>query len=592
MCGIIGYYGLQGAQKKLLEGLKKLEYRGYDSAGIALAQEQEPIVLRAVGTVEQLETVMPQELDARIGIGHTRWATHGAVTKENAHPHQSKNKQFLVVHNGIIENHATLRAELEKNGFTFSSETDTEVIAHLIEFFYEQDLLEAVKKTLSKIEGAYAIVVLDNNSQTLIAAKIGSPLMVGITKEEYFVSSDPAAFVQYTQQSIILEDEQLVIINNEGLSLQDFQGFNVDIETTSIPYGIEAIQKDGYEHFMLKEIYEQASAIKNCFAGKIRDFNTINIPKKEYDKISFLGCGTSYYAGLVAQYFFEKNNKILSTAELSSEFRYKQPIIRAGDLIVALSQSGETADTLEALGLAQKHGANLCGLINTPGSSIARLCNQGMYLHAGPEISVASTKAFTTQITAALLLSAHLSNNQEYREHIRQELEQTPKKVQTFLEQQQLQKIAQEITDASCCLFIGRKQLYPVALEGALKLQEVSYIPAQGFAAGELKHGPLALIEQATPVVCLLREDEIKEKTITSIQEAKSRGAKIILITDYEDEITKKIADHTIIVPKSSEETSPIHYVIPLQLLAYYVACTKQLDVDKPRNLAKAVTVE
>ncbi len=592
MCGIVGYFGEKNGVPIILQGLKRLEYRGYDSAGLAILKENSLDLVKTKGKVSEL-VALANGREGKIVIGHTRWSTHGEPNYINAHPHLSMDQSIAIVHNGIIENHSELKKELtEKHNFKFLSETDSEIIAQLIQFFYQGDFEEAFRKMLTKIEGAFGIVALHKNHQQIICARKGSPLVLGVNPNEIFIGSDPTPFLEYTKDVIYLNEKQMAIIDKNGYKIKDFNGFNIDVEIETVPYGIEAIQKQGFEHFMLKEIYEQPDTILNCFRGKINHIENISIKDNNPNRIVLIACGTSFYAALVGKYLIEKTTHIPVIVEQASEFRYRQPMIFTSDLIIALSQSGETADTLEAIRLCKKLHCNVAGIVNVTGSSIAKECNQGIYLHAGPEIGVASTKAFTSQIVALNLLNIFLNKNPYYRLEITEELKQLPEKVKEFLKEQKISSIAEEFKDSKYFLFLGRDINYPVALEGALKLKEISYNPAEGHPAGEMKHGPIALIDENTPVIVILTKDNVYDKVISNMHEVKARKGKIICICDEINEEIRKLSSHIIQVPKTRWEFSPIMNAIPIQLLAYYIAKFNNREIDQPRNLAKAVSVE
>ncbi|MAF99331.1 MAG: glutamine--fructose-6-phosphate transaminase (isomerizing) [Nanoarchaeota archaeon] len=591
MCGITGYFGLQNAVPILINGLQRLEYRGYDSAGIALLTDDIEVV-KTKGKVVQLKS-LAEGKQATIGIAHTRWATHGEPSPGNAHPHFSMDNSVAIVHNGIIENHSKLRKELkEKYNIEFSSETDSEVIAQLIQYFYEGDFEEAFRKMLTKIEGAFGIAAIHKNHKQIICARKGSPLVLGVGEHEVFIGSDPSPFLQYTKNVVYLNEKQMAVIDNSGYVIKNFDGYNVNVEIETVPFGIESIQKDGYEHFMLKEIHEQSKTIHDCFRGKIKFIESISINKENVKRIIFVACGTSYYSALVGKYILEKKCRIPVLVEHASEFRYREPMLFKTDLVIAVSQSGETADTLEAIRLAKRIGCSTAGIVNTTGSSIAKECGQGIYLHAGPEIGVASTKAFTSQIVAFILLSLYFSNDPYYQAEVTEELAQLPEKVKEFFQYQNVKSVAEKYTDAPYFLFMGRDIQYPVAMEGALKLKEISYIPAEGYPAGEMKHGPIALIDEKVPCVFIVNKDTLYDKVLSNMEEVRSRKGKIIVVCDEITEDLKRLADDIIVIPKVRWEFSPIITTIPLQLLAYHIAHSLGREIDQPRNLAKSVTVE
>ncbi len=592
MCGIVGYFGERSGVPIVLHGLKRLEYRGYDSAGLAIVKKNQIDIVKTKGKVNEL-IALANGKDATIAISHTRWATHGEPNYINAHPHTSMDNTIAIVHNGIIENHAELRKELqEKYNYTFRSQTDSEVIAHLIQFFYNGDFEQAFRKMLTKIEGAFGIVAIHKDHTQILCARKGSPLVLGVNGKEYFIASDPSPFLEYTKDVIYLNEKQMASIDESGYKIKDFSGLDINMEIETVPFGIEAIQKTGFEHFMLKEIYEQAETIKNCFRGKIRHIDNISIKKENVKRIIFVSCGTSYYASLVGKYIIEKTSHLPVMVEHASEFRYRQPMLYSTDLVIAVSQSGETADTLEAIRLAKKLGCSVAGIVNVTGSSIAKECSQGIYLHAGPEIGVASTKAFTSQIIAMTLLNMYVNKDPYYRANLIEELEQLPEKVQAFFKTQDVKSIAEKYKDAKYFMFIGRDINYPVAMEGALKLKEISYIPAEGYPAGEMKHGPIALIDENTPSVFLVTRDTVYEKVISNMEEVKSRRGKIICICNEITPEIERLSNDIILIPKVRWEFTPILNVLPLQLLAYHIANANGREIDQPRNLAKAVTVE
>ncbi len=592
MCGIVGYYGFQNGIPLVMKGLKRLEYRGYDSAGLAFKEAQLKVI-KNQGKINDLKNLINGE-SSNIVIGHTRWATHGVPNHINAHPHLSMDKSVAIVHNGIIENHSELKKELKtKYNYEFRSDTDSEVIAQLIQFFYEGNFEQAFRKMLSKIEGAFGIVAIHNNHKEIICARKGSPLVLGIGEKEYFIGSDPSPFLDHTKNVIYLDEKQMVIISDERYIIKDFNGYNLNKEIEEIPFGLESIQKQGYKHFMLKEIYEQPLTIKNCLRGKIRNINGISIKANDnIQRIVFIACGTSYHAALIGKYIIEKTSHLPVIVEHASEFRYRKPMLFPSDLVVAISQSGETADTLEALRLAKKIGCNVAGIVNVTGSMIAKECGCGIYLHAGPEIGVASTKAFTSQVVALNLLNMFLNKSPYYKSEMVDELRKLPGQVEDFLNNEQIKLIAEKYYKAKNFLFLGRDINYPVALEGSLKLKEISYIPSEGYPAGEMKHGPIALIDGNTPSIFILSKDEIYEKVISNMEEVRSRNGKIICICNEINEDIKRVADDIILVPKVCWELSPILNCIPLQLLAYYIADLNKKEIDQPRNLAKSCTVE
>ncbi len=613
MCGIVGYIGKKEAYPILVKGLKRLEYRGYDSAGVALLNEKGIEIYKKQGKVVQMERIIPAEHPkANLGIGHTRWATHGVPSDENSHPHYSQSKKIAIIHNGIIENYASIKSGLEKRGYTFKSDTDTEVLVNLIEevLIHEKvSIDEAVRIALNQVVGAYAIAVIEEgNHDQIIVAKKGSPLVIGIGEGEYYIASDATPFIEYTKQAVYLEEEELAILSlKDGLKLK-----NITNEV-KIPYvqelalELESIEKGGYEHFMLKEINEQPKSIFDTLRGRLLvDKGTIQLGgfneyEKKFlgaDRIIIVACGTSWHAGLVAEYLIEDLARIPVEVEYASEFRYRNPIITERDIVIPISQSGETADTLSAIKLAKEKGATIFGICNVVGSSIARESHSGAYTHAGPEIGVASTKAFTAQVTVFTLIALSLARKKgtitesKFRQLIR-ELDAMPSKVEETLKvDEQSKYIASIYKDVPNCLFLGRGINFPVALEGALKLKEISYIHAEGYPAAEMKHGPIALIDEEMPTVVVATKTEHYEKVVSNIQEIKARSGKIIAIVTQGDTVVSKIADHVIEVPDVDERLSPLLTTIPLQLMAYHIAVMRECNVDQPRNLAKSVTVE
>lgn len=615
MCGIVAYIGQQQAYPIIIKGLKRLEYRGYDSTGISLFDGTELHTVKTKGKVSDLESKFETQksISAQIGIGHTRWATHGIPNDLNAHPQASNSSNLVIVHNGIIENYASIKEELIQRGYTFSSDTDTEVLVNLIEDVQKKEkvkLGKAVQIALTQVIGAYAIVVFDRRKPNeLIAARLGSPLAIGIGKKEFFVASDATPFIEYTKNVIYLEEEHLAIIRCD----RDITIRKINNDKVIKPYveelqmSLENIQKGGYDHFMLKEIFEQPQAIRDTLRGRLLSnkgkitLSSLHEHENKFLKarrILIVACGTSWHAGLVAEYLLEKLTRIPVEVEYASEFRYRDPIIFQDDIIIAISQSGETADTLAAIKIAKELGAFVFGVCNVVGSSISRMTDTGCYTHAGPEIGVASTKAFTTQITVLSLLALHLGmvkgtlSRSEYQKHL-VELESIPDKVSEILKQEKLIKeVASSFTKTSNCIYLGRGYNFPVALEGALKLKEISYIHAEGYPAAEMKHGPIALIDDQMPVVVIATKKGHYDKVVSNIQEIKSRKGRIIAVVSEGDVRVKELADYCIEVPESLECFTPILTTIPLQLLSYYIAVQRGCNVDQPRNLAKSVTVE
>ncbi len=612
MCGIVGYIGERKALPILINGLKRLEYRGYDSAGIAVHDGENLHIYKKKGKVADLEKeVADKNITGNIGIGHTRWATHGEPNDVNAHPHVSQNGLFVLIHNGIIENYKQLRSFLEEKGYQFKSETDTEVLVNLIEYMYlegETSAEMAVRLALSEVIGAYAIVVISTNEpDKLIAARKSSPLVIGLGKGEYFLASDATPIVEYTKQVVYLDNDNIAILKKDEFILKNLDNKKLSPIIQNIDFSLAAIEKNGYDHFMLKEIFEQPDAIHDTMRGRVSTDGTmvrLGGIMDVMDKIQaanrfvIVGCGTSWHAGLVGEYLIENLARIPVEVEYGSEFRYRNPIINKDDIVIAISQSGETADTLAAVELAKQKGATVLGICNVVGSSIARETHAGVYTHAGPEIGVASTKAFTAQVTVLTMLSLMLSQERgtlpfsEFK-HLLQELQDIPEKIARMLDQNEyIRDLADMYKDSTNFLYLGRGYLYPVALEGALKLKEISYIHAEGYPAAEMKHGPIALIDENMPVVFLATQDKIYEKVLSNIEEVKSRGGRVIAIATEGDETVRKMVDHIIEVPRVPEPLAPLVTVIPLQLLAYHAAVLRGNDVDQPRNLAKSVTVE
>ena len=613
MCGIVAYLGQQNAYEIIIKGLQRLEYRGYDSAGIALHQKGDIHVFKQKGKVKDLQDfIADKNTSSSLGIGHTRWATHGLPNNTNAHPHQSGNKQISLVHNGIIENYAILKQELEQRGHHFLSETDTEVVVHLIEDIQEKSklsLFEAVRVALSEVVGAYAIVVIDKaNPNQLIAARKSSPLVIGIGEDEYFLASDATPIVEYTKNVIYLDDDEIALIDlNKGLTLKTISNEIKTPYVQELEMQLEALEKGGYEHFMLKEIYEQPQSILDSMRGRINITKSLvglggikNYEEKllNANRLIFVACGTSWHAGLVGEYLFEEIARIPVEVEYASEFRYRNPIINENDVVIAISQSGETADTLAAIKIAKERKATIIGICNVVGSSISRETDCGSYTHAGPEIGVASTKAFTAQVTILTLMAMMIGKrkgtiNAEKFNRLVVEMNSIPEKLRSVLKQDKLiEKIAKIYHQSTNALYLGRGINFPLALEGALKLKEISYIHAEGYPAAEMKHGPIALIDEEMPVFVIATKDSSYEKIVSNIQEVKARKGKIIAIVSEGDTEVKKIADHYIEIPKCDELLVPLLATVPLQLLSYHIAVMRGCNVDQPRNLAKSVTVE
>jgi glucosamine--fructose-6-phosphate aminotransferase (isomerizing) len=615
MCGIVGYIGHRDAKSVIIKGLRRLEYRGYDSAGIALFDGKNVKVTKTKGKVDDLEAKLKTEKNNKgtIGIGHTRWATHGIPNDINSHPHYSNSGNLVIIHNGIIENYASIKKELENKGFTFKSDTDTEVLINLIEYIQQKGnymLGKAVQIALNEVVGAYAIAVFDiTKPNEVIAARLGSPLAIGVGNDEFFIASDASPFIEYTNNAVYLEDEEMAVIRlhkeTRYRKIKDDSLFDPYLQELKL--NLEEIEKGGYDHFMIKEIFEQPRAILDTYRGRLNVNKGIikmagvedHIDKfLNAQKITIVACGTSWHAGLVAEYIFEDLARIPVEVEYASEFRYRNPVIGNKDVVIAISQSGETADTLAAIKLAKNNGAFVFGICNVVGSSISRETDSGAYTHAGPEIGVASTKAFTTQITSLVLIALRLAkqkgtiSNSLFKQYL-VELETIPGKIEKVLDNNDLSlEIAKIYKNSKNFLYLGRGFNFPVALEGALKLKEISYIHAEGYPAAEMKHGPIALIDENMPIVVIATKFEHYDKIVSNIQEIKSRKGKIIALVTEGDDQVKNIADHYIEVPSSLELLSPLLTTIPLQLLSYHIAVLLDKNVDQPRNLAKSVTVE
>jgi glucosamine--fructose-6-phosphate aminotransferase (isomerizing) len=606
MCGIVAYIGKKEAYPILIKGLTRLEYRGYDSAGVAMIDDQGELnVYKRKGKVSDLEAFTSgKNLNGNIGIGHTRWATHGEPNDVNSHPHYSQSKNLVMIHNGIIENYAAIKERLTKRGHTFESQTDTEVLIHLIEDIQLHEGVKmgyAVQAALKQVIGAYAIAVLDKNDpNTIVAAKKGSPMVIGIGNEEFFIASDASPIIEYTKNVVYLEDEQVAIIRRgQELKIRNLKDKEITPYVQELTVELESIEKGGYDHFMLKEIYEQPRSVLDSMRGRLRaDIGEVRMGgivehEKKFEKakrIVFIACGTSCHAGLVAEYLFE--------VEYASEFRYRNPIIYEDDIVIAISQSGETADTLAAVELAKSKGATVLGICNVVGSSIARATHGGSYTHAGPEIGVASTKAFTAQVTVLTLMALHMGKvrgtltESRYRQLL-YEMEAIPSKIEEVLKlNDKLREIAYMYKDSRNALYLGRGVSFPVALEGALKLKEISYIHAEGYPAAEMKHGPIALIDEEMPVFVIATKGANYEKVVSNIQEVKARKGKIVAVVTSGDTEVKAMADYAIEIPETDEFLIPLIAVIPLQLLSYHIAVMRGCNVDQPRNLAKSVTVE
>ena len=598
MCGVVGYIGKRQALPILIDGLKRLEYRGYDSAGICIKNSAGFFVKKKQGKVQELVDQLPAEVLGNMGIAHTRWATHGEPSELNAHPHLDCKCQIAVVHNGIFENYNSLKEILEKEGHKIISKTDTEIMAHLVEKFYEGDIEQAVSRALALIEGAYGLLVIDIKSEKIIAVKKSAPLVLGLGEGEMFVASVVPALLNYTKKVVYLDDGEMAVITKDGYKILNIDGKVIDKEVHKVLLTVDQIEKRGFKHFMLKEIFEQPEAIENTLRGRIKDGKvkiSIDIDFSTINRLIITACGTSWHSALIGKYIIEKIAGIPVEVDYASEFRYRDPIIKPGDLLVAISQSGETADTLAALREAKQKGAKTLGIVNVVGSSIAREVDSGIYLHAGPEIGVASTKAFTCQVTALILLALHIkqTRGEALDSAILKDLVGLPQKIREVLKQSdEIRTLAEKFKDSTNFLYLGRNMNFPVALEGALKLKEISYIHAEGYPAAEMKHGPIALIDEYMPVVFICPKDSTYAKILSNMQVVKARGGNIIAIVNEDDEEIKAPAKYIIKVPKTIDELSPIINTIPLQLLAYHIADLKGLNVDKPRNLAKSVTVE
>ncbi len=612
MCGIIGYVGPREAYPVLMKGLKRMEYRGYDSTGVSIIQNNNLIVHKKKGRVAELEDLLVGvNMGGKIGIGHTRWATHGEPSDRNAHPHVSNSGSFSMIHNGIIENYAHLKTELLKKGYTFSSDTDTEVLLNFIEDIKKNNnctLEEALRSALKRVVGAYCILLIDKNDpETIIAARKGSPLVIGIGKGEHFLASDASPIIEYTKEVVYVNDYEVAIVKADELILKNLGNEKQTPFITKLDMELAAIEKGGYDHFMLKEIFEQPQTIYDCLRGRLdADAGTIIMSGiQQYaeqimhaNRIIIIACGTSWHAGLVAEYVFEELCRIPVEVEYASEFRYRNPIIQKGDIIIAISQSGETADTLVAIENAREKGAIILGVVNVVGSSIARTSHAGAYTHAGPEIGVASTKAFTGQLAVLNMIALKIAEAKGTIDHetyhlLCKELAEVPAKVEEVLKQaDHIKMLAEKYKSADDFLFLGRGYNFPVALEGALKLKEISYIHAEGYPAAEMKHGPIALVDESLPVVFVATKDSWHEKIVSNMQEIKARKGQIIAIITEGDGISPTLANDTIVLPAAHEIIAPMLSVIPTQLLAYYIGVARGCDVDKPRNLAKSVTVE
>jgi len=599
MCGIIAYFGNKNVTPILIDGLKKLEYRGYDSAGVCILSEGNIRSAKVKGRVSELEKKAEALGQANIGIAHTRWATHGEPSEVNAHPHFDCKNEIAVVHNGIIENYSALKEILEKEGHKFVSQTDSEVVSHLIEKLYVDNLEDAVLKALKLVEGTFGIAVLCKKEEKIVVARRGSPIVLGIGEGENIIASDAVAVLPFTKKVIYLNDNEMVVLTKDKYEIKNLEGQNVEKVIDEIKWSAVEIEKKGYKHFMLKEIFEQPIAVENTLRGRIdNDLNvklSINIDFSQIKRILIVACGTSWHSGLIGKYLIEKTAGFPVEVDYASEFRYRNPIVGEGDLLLVISQSGETADALAALREAKLKGAKTLGIINVVGSTIAREVDSGIYLHAGPEIGVASTKAFSCQVTALLLLALFLAQNngKTIEKEFFDEVRALPARIKEVLEQaNETLSLAQKFKDSKNFIYLGRGLNFPVALEGALKLKEISYIHAEGYPAAEMKHGPIALIDSDMPVVFLATKDYTYGKILSNMEEVKARGGQIIAIVNEASNDILNLTKNIIVVPRCREELMPILNTVPLQLLAYHIANLKGIDVDKPKNLAKSVTVE
>lgn len=609
MCGIVGYIGKQKAAPILIEGLKRLEYRGYDSAGISLLNQKKITTFKSVGKVSELENkINGRDVFGDAGIAHTRWATHGKPCDKNSHPHSDCKGNIFLVHNGIVENYQEIKEELEKKGHKFRSETDSEVVAHLIEEFNKKmDFKNSVLEALKLLQGTYGLAIINKKEPNkIIAARFGSPLVLGLGNGEYILASDVSAIVRHTNQVIFLEDGEVVVIEPDNYEIINLKNKSVKKDISKLDWSIEKAEKQGFDHFMLKEIFEQPDAISDAIRGRliVKDGmaelgGLLDVSEKlrEIERIVIVSCGTSYHAGLVGEYMLEEYAGIPIEVEYASEFRYRKPLLNKKTAVLAISQSGETADTLAAIREAKNKGALTLGIVNTVGSTIARETDAGIYNHAGPEIGVASTKAFTSQLSIFVLLTIFLGRQREMSmvmgKRIATEMNKIPRLQEKIIKQsKEIKNIAKKYTKYSNLLYLGRKYNFPIALEGALKIKEISYVNAQGYPSGEMKHGTIALIDKNFPSIFIAPKDSVYEKNLSGMQEIKARGGKIIAIATEGDNAIKKLADDVIYIPKTLEMLTPLLSVIPLQFLAYYMGVGKGYDVDKPRNLAKSVTVE
>jgi glutamine---fructose-6-phosphate transaminase (isomerizing) len=611
MCGIVGYIGHREAYPVVIKGLKRLEYRGYDSSGVALINKELNVYKKKGKVAELEEYVIGKDVHSHIGIGHTRWATHGEPSDRNAHPHQSKSGRLAMIHNGIIENYASIKQELINKGYRFTSDTDTEVLLNFIDDIQQHNdcsLEEAVRVALKRVVGAYCILLIDQEDPgTIIAARKGSPLVIGIGKGEHFLASDASPIIEYTKEVVYVNDYELAIVKADELILKNLGNEKVTPYVQKLDMELAAIEKGGYDHFMLKEIFEQPETIHDCLRGRLdATAGTITMSGvekyieelKNAPRIIMIACGTSWHAGLVAEYIFEELTRIPVEVEYASEFRYRNPVVNKGDVIIAISQSGETADTLVAIEKAKENGAIIFGVVNAVGSSIARNSHAGAYTHSGPEIGVASTKAFTGQLAVLTMMALKIGYakgtiTEDLYKNLLVELNNVPEKVKHILSNvQPLEAIANTYKNATDFLYLGRGYNFPIALEGALKLKEISYIHAEGYPAAEMKHGPIALVDETLPVVFVATKDTYHEKVVSNMQEIKARKGKVISIYTEGDTVTPGLSDHSFAIPEAHEIIAPMLSVIPMQLLSYYVGVLKGINVDMPRNLAKSVTVE
>ena len=608
MCGIVGYVGPRPAAELILRGLRRLEYRGYDSAGLAVINGKGLAITKAAGKLSSLEKELGDDLPwGTVGVGHTRWATHGAPTTTNAHPHTDQTGRIAVIHNGIIENAQAIRTALTQRGHTFDSETDTEVLAHLIGELFEGDLEVAVASALHEVDGAYGIAVVSaDEPDCLVAARKGSPLIVGVGDGEWFVASDASALLEHTRSVVYLDDGEIVVITRDGYRVRDLDALEITKEINQIEWDLATIERGGFEHFMLKEIFEQPNSLSNTLSGhlledegtsRLEGLNLTNDELKQINHIIITACGTSWHAGLIGEYMIEELARVPVEVEYASEFRYRNPVVDEHTLVIGISQSGETADTLAALKEAKNRGARTIGLVNVVGSTIAREVDGGTYLHAGPEVGVASTKAFTSQVAALALFTLRLARLKNMsilqgRQFIHA-LSALPGQIGQILERvEEVKELADQFATTSNALYLGRGVNFPVALEGALKLKEISYIHAEGYPAAEMKHGPIALIDENMPVVFIAPRDAVHAKIVSNIEEVKARGGRVIALINEGDEEIERLADATFTIPETLDLLTPILTVVPLQMVSYYVAIRRGCNVDQPRNLAKSVTVE